>query len=184
MQFKEEYLKERIGEFLSNDAMNWLKKNGYFKAPASSKYHLAYEGGLFEHSLNVAKSLAELTIKLELNWDRPESPWIIGFFHDLCKIDQYIWNPVLSKYDWNSDQSIFGHGDKSIIYIEEHLFKLTDEEKACIRWHMGAFDDKTNWSNYTNAIHKYPNVLYTHTADMIASHIKEIDESVITKQEK
>lgn len=176
MQFKEEFVTTHLRTLINTESMNWLKKNNFFKAPASSKYHLAYEEGLFEHSKNVAKVLDELTTKLDLHWERPESPWIIGFFHDLCKTDQYIWNPVLHKYDWNTDQPVFGHGDKSIIYIEEHLFKLTDEEKACIRWHMGAFDDKTNWSNYTEAIHQYPNVLYTHTADMIASHIIEIED--------
>jgi hypothetical protein len=36
---------------------------------------------------------------------------------------------------------------------------------------MGAFDDKERWSYYNHAIKLYPNVLYTHTADMIASAI-------------
>ena len=38
-----------------------LKSDGFFTAPASTKYHGAYEGGLFEHSLNVTNSLVELT---------------------------------------------------------------------------------------------------------------------------
>lgn len=38
---------------------------------------------------------------------------------------------------------------------------------------MGAFTDKEEWNNYTRAIHKYPNVLWTHHADMIAAHIIE-----------
>ena len=52
--------------------------------------------------------------------------------------------------------------------------KLTDEEIACIRWHMGAFDEKENWKHYSYAVSQYPNVLYTHTADMIASQIHNI----------
>ena len=51
------------------------------------------------------------------------------------------------------------------------LGKLTEEEVACIRYHMGAFTDKELWNDYTAAVRKYPNVLWTHTADMIASHI-------------
>lgn len=160
-------------DILSEDAVKYLKKNGYFTAPASSKYHLAYEGGLFEHCCNVAMSLMALTSQLKLTWERDSSPIIIGLFHDLCKIDQYVWNPVLKKYEWNKDQTVLGHGDKSIIYIEENLLKLTDEEKACIRWHMGAFDEKENWTNYSNAIHEYKNVLWTHTADMMSTHIIE-----------
>ena len=39
-------------------------------------------------------------------------------------------------------------------------FILTEEEIACIRWHMGAFDDSKNWNKYNLAIQKYPNVLF------------------------
>ena len=35
---------------------------------------------------------------------------------------------------------------------------------------MGAYE-KDMWNEYDKAIIKYPNVLYTHTADMIASKI-------------
>lgn len=69
-----------------------LTEGGFFTAPASTKYHGAYEGGLFDH------------------------------------------------------------------------------------YHMGAFVDQKEWNDYTRAIHKYPNVLWTHTADMIAAHILEIDK--------
>lgn len=158
---------------ISEEAYKYLSKNKFFVAPASSKHHLAYEGGLFEHSVNVTLNLGQLTENLGLKWERPESSMLIGLFHDLCKIDQYLWDPVLKKYVWNKDQPVLGHGDKSIKYIEDNIIKLTDEEKACIRWHMGAFDEKENWTNYTNAIHKYPNVLWTHTADMMSTHITE-----------
>lgn len=52
--------------------------------------------------------------------------------------------------------------------------QLTDEELYCIRWHMGAFDDTENWKYYSGAIEKYPNVLYTHTADMVAAKILKV----------
>ena len=45
----------------------------------------------------------------------------------------------------------------------------------CIRDHMGAFVDRSEWNNYTQAIHAFPNVLWIHHADMIASHILEVD---------
>lgn len=50
------------------------------------------------------------------------------------------------------------------------------EEILCIRYHMGAFVDQKEWNDYTRAIHECPNVLWTHTADMIAAHILEIDK--------
>lgn len=153
-----------------------LGKLGFFKAPASTKYHGAYEGGLFDHSLETTKALVELTEKLGLEWQRPESPYIVGMFHDLCKCDNYIRDPEtgFSKYIYNPDIVIPGHGDKSVIMLSKYL-RLTDEEIACIRWHMGAYEtDPKMWNYYGKAIEQYPNVLYTHTADMIASKIKGV----------
>lgn len=149
-----------------------LNKLGFFTAPASTKYHGAYEGGLFDHSLETTKALVELTEKLGLKWERPESPYIVGMYHDLCKCDAYIKDG--DGYIYNSDTLLSGHGDKSVIILQQYK-KLTNEEIACIRWHMGAFEKDTKlWSYYTNAVNKYPNVLYTHTADMMASHIKRV----------
>lgn len=148
-----------------------LEKLGFFTAPASTKYHGAYEGGLFNHSLEVAKQLVKLTEKLGLTWERPESPYIVGMFHDLCKVDNYVWDIEADRYKYNPDIIIPGHGDKSVIMLQKHL-DLTDEEIACIRWYMGAYETDTKmWEYYGRAIEKYPNVLYTHTADMIASKI-------------
>lgn len=35
------------------DLLGWLQKSDFFTAPASTRYHGAYEGGLCEHSLDV-----------------------------------------------------------------------------------------------------------------------------------
>ena len=61
-------------------------------------------------------------------------------------------------------------------FLQNHISapRLTQEEIACIRYHMGAFTDKVEWNYYTNAIKTYPNVLWTHTADMVASQIYDI----------
>jgi hypothetical protein len=148
-----------------------LGEIGFFTAPASTKYHGAYEGGLFDHSLETAKSLVELTTKLNLKWERPESPFIVGMYHDLCKCDNYVKDFETDKYIYNPDIIIPGHGEKSVMILQKYM-SLTDEEIACIRWHMGAYETDTKmWSYYDKAIEKYPNVLYTHTADMIASKI-------------
>lgn len=178
---KNERRKEYV-TFMSGNACitaDTLDKLGFFTAPASTKYHGAYEGGLFDHSLETAKALVELTEKLGLKWERPESPYIVGMYHDLCKCDLYVPNKFdeigpYQKYVCNNDLIIPGHGDKSIIMLQRYTY-LTDEEIACIRWHMGAFETDTKmWNYYGKAIEKYPNVLYTHTADMIASRIKGI----------
>lgn len=147
-----------------------LKELGFFAAPASTRFHGAYEGGLFDHSYVVTEALLDLTEKLGLKWQRESSPYIVGLLHDLCKCDLYILTD--DGYIYNK-AAAKGHGDKSVEMISK-LFALTEEETACIRWHMGAFDEKKNWNCYNEAIKKFPNVLYTHTADMIAAQIKEI----------
>ena len=162
-----------VKNYIKEESIDWLIENGYFTAPASTKYHLAYEGGLFIHSLNVTVALNDLTKKLGLKWEKEESPILIGIFHDLCKIDAY--KLVDGVYVYNTDAPK-GHGDKSVDYIKEHINigrEWTEEELDCIRWHMGAFDDKDNWSKYSDAILKHENVLWTHTADMMASKLME-----------
>lgn len=37
----------------AKELIQWLESTDFFTAPASTKYHGAYEGGLCEHSLNV-----------------------------------------------------------------------------------------------------------------------------------
>ena len=147
---------------------------GFFTAPASIKYHGAYKGGLFDHSLATAKALVDLTNKLGLKWERPESPYIVGMYHDLCKCDDYVFDNEADKFVYNPNIIIPGHGEKSVIMIQNYI-SLTAEEIACIRWHMGAYETDTKlWNYYGRAIEKYPNVLYTHTADMIASKIEGV----------
>lgn len=165
-----------------------LDRMGFFDAPASTRHHGNYEGGLFDHSLEVAKQLVMLTDKLGLKWKTFNSPKVVGMYHDLCKCDLYV--PLVDnyivfhedktvdveavKYMYSPATTINGHGDKSLIFAMPHI-KLTDEEIHCIRWHMGAYEtDTKKWGFYGRAIAKYPNVLYTHVADMIASHIEGV----------
>lgn len=148
----------------------------FFNKPASISHHGQNSGDLFEHSFDVARNLVNLTEKLELKWDRPSSPYIVGLLHDLCKCDNYIHPPADADpehWEYNNAAILTGHGEKSVIMALK-ILPLTDEEIACIRWHMGAFDDRSNWNNYGHAVTVYPNVLYTHTADMIAARIHGI----------
>lgn len=162
--------KEFIGVIDGLD-VETLDALGFFTAPASTKYHGAYEGGLFDHSFQVAKELVNLTEKLGLKWKDPKSPIVVGLFHDLCKCDNYVYDIETNGYKYNPDIIIPGHGEKSVIMLQKYI-DLTDEEIACIRWHMGAYEkDPKMWEYFGRAVETYPNVLYTHTADMIASKI-------------
>ena len=166
---------ERIQKYLSfmpeeaRIPVEILEELGFFTAPASKKYHGAYEGGLFDHSYLVAEKLVDLTEKLGLVWERPRSPYLVGMFHDLCKCDLYVEEKP-GKYAWNDAVIYPDHGPKSVMLASRYL-RLTLEEEACIRWHMGAYEENTEmWDYYGHAVEKYHNVLFTHTADMFASH--------------
>lgn len=161
------------GNFNKGDFINYLIEKGFFKSPASRGFHGAFEGGLFEHSYQVTRALEKFTALLGLEWERKESPYIVGMFHDLCKMELYVQNDDSAGFHYNSELILNGHGEKSIILLQQHIL-LTEEEIMCIRWHMGAFDDSKNWEYYSRAVSAYPNVLYTHTADMIASKLQKI----------
>lgn len=75
-------------------------------------------------------------------------------------------------WEWNENQDIIGHGDKSVI-LAQQIMSLNQEEIMCIRYHMGPYmpGDK---EAYTRAIKKNENVLWVQTADMYASQILDM----------
>lgn len=151
---------------------HWLYFHSYFESPASTKYHGAYKGGLFDHSFEVARKLVELTdLGVCRTWENPTSPLIIGLFHDLCKCEEYQNNGDPAEWVRVDEDSTLlrGHGEKSVMMLSRFM-TLTEEEILCIRYHMGAFN-KEDVGLYSKAVHKYPNVLWTHTADMYASQV-------------
>lgn len=149
-----------------------LDERNFFDAPASTKYHGNYVGGLFDHSYEVTVALLKLTKQLNLHWERKESPYIVGMFHDLCKCDQYT-QYADGTFGYRNNLILTGHGEKSVI-IAQSIMNLTEEEILCIRWHMGAYEGEKAWNNLGAAIEVYPNVLYAHTSDMIASRVRGI----------
>lgn len=169
-----------IPHIITPEIIDQLQCMGFFEAPAAIHHHGAFTGGLFRHSAAVMNMLLVYTEQLELDWDRKESPYIVGMFHDLCKTDDYVpvsSSKVLGESEWgyNDKRLLTGHGDKSVIMLQQLLKgNVTMQEAMCIRWHMGAFDSKENWNAYGNAVACDQNILYTHTADMYASRVLDI----------
>jgi len=157
--------------------IKWLEQEtDFFTAPASTKYHLSKEGGLLEHSLNVYVELLD-----EYFEDNIESMIIVSLLHDICKANYYtvsernvkkdgFW--IKEPYYTVDDQFPVGHGEKSVMIIQRFI-KLSDEEVAAIRWHMGAYEPKENYGSLGQAFNKYPLALYLHIADLKATYIKE-----------
>ena len=98
MSSKEEFI-EIFTSCITRDGADKLldfleHKCDFFTAPASARYHGAYEGGLCDHSLNVYHCLVDYLQRervqelygLEYS---DESIAIVALLHDLCKIGCY-----------------------------------------------------------------------------------------------
>lgn len=179
-------LAEKSGFVVDDSFMNWLVNMGFFIKPASISFHGQQSGDLFRHSFAVADVLIDMTEKFDVEWERPQSPFIVGMFHDVCKMDDYMdenasdivmmgtGSPVSKNPKWvkNPAKLLKGHGDKSVMMLSQWI-NLTEEEMLCIRYHMGAYQTD-EWQEWDRAIRKYETVLWTHTADMYASKVMDI----------
>lgn len=179
--------------------ITFLQESDFFTAPASTKYHGSYEGGLAEHSLHVWYVLNEKNryYRLELPEDTIA---ITALGHDLCKVNFYKkemksvlkgkkpvtknkkvdgkWIEIEEEVnDWQeeevfvvNDRMPLGHGEKSVITLLKHI-QLTDLEIAMIRWHMGGYVSKDDYRDLSNAVEMYPTIIALHAADLEVSHL-------------
>lgn len=186
----EKLFKDNIKREGAEDFLNWLVSTDFFTAPASAKFHSAFEGGLCAHSINAYNRFLNL-VKNEYgenykNVISDESIAIIGLLHDICKVDTYVLDYKNVKVDGQwvqkpfyvyKDTLPYGHGEKSV-YIINGFIRLTREEAMAINWHMGGFDYRVQGGNYSieDAFYKYPTALLFHLADMQASYLDEIKE--------
>lgn len=181
-------MKEKILELLRSinrdgieDVIAFLEKTDFFTAPASTRFHGDYEGGLAEHSLKVYeildKKIKSGLIDINVNEDTIK---IVALLHDICKCNFYkvdYRNAKNAHGDWEKvpyytvDDTIpYGHGEKSVMMITEFM-KLTNEEKYAIRWHMGFTEPKEQYSTIGVAYKKYPLALMLFEADLEATYI-------------
>ena len=116
----------------------WLDNkisNDYFTAPASTKYHLSFPGGLAQHHLNVYRFFKAANREFNLGLSR-DSVIIVSVLHDICKCGLYLGANTAYKCD--KDIQKLGHAKHSISLIKTFI-DLTDEEEAIIKYHMGTF---------------------------------------------
>ncbi|MCC8042111.1 MAG: hydrolase [Oscillospiraceae bacterium] len=162
------------------------KQCDFFTAPASTRFHGSYEGGLLQHSLNVYDCL-----KSYMERDRvrniygltasDETIALTALLHDICKVNFYktdfrnvkndlgVWEKV--PYYTIDDQLPYGHGEKSV-YIITGFMRLTREEAFAIRFHMG-FSGSDDINLVGRAFEKFPLAYALHAADMEASYFLE-----------
>ena len=68
--------------------IDWLDSSDFYHAPASSRYHSAYEGGLCAHSLNVYDNLKLLNAQKNLGIGE-EAMKVAALLHDISKTNYY-----------------------------------------------------------------------------------------------
>ena len=176
--------RDKIRRSGREELLEWLEQSDFFSAPASTKYHGCYEGGLCEHSLNVYDQLLLLLRTYNLTTSE-ETAAIVALFHDLCKVNFYKKSTRnvkdengkwVEKEFWTiEEQSPLGdHADKSIIIIQQFM-KLTEQEINAIRAHMGGFDTSVKGGSYFigKIFEKSGLALLLHCADLTATYLLE-----------
>jgi hypothetical protein len=161
-----------------------MQKTDFFEAPASTRFHGAYEGGLLEHSMKVYEIFKEKVKNASIEIKSPDDTIIItALLHDICKANFYkvdyrnaknelgVWEKV--PYYTIEDQIPYGHGEKSVMMISEYI-RLTPEEKYAIRWHMGFTEPKEVYNTIGAAYTKYPLALLLFEADLEATYFYNI----------
>ena len=164
--------------------LDWLEnESDFYTAPASTKTHGAYEGGLLIHSLSVYRILSNFTKNIK-DAD-PASVTICALLHDLCKVNFYIKTvrnvKIPGERRWEEvegygidDTLPLGHGEKSM-YTAMRFIQLTEDEAMAIRWHMGGYDDAARayvgGMAQAAAFTKYPLAAALAIADMYDTYI-------------
>ncbi|MFQ5329733.1 MAG: HD domain-containing protein [Thermodesulfobacteriota bacterium] len=125
------------------------EQTSWITSPASTRFHLAYEGGLLAHSVNVASTLLQLRQILAPDIEE-ESCIIAGLFHDVGKVgmpDQPYYMPNPSKwhvknkginYIINQNLVHLDIATRSLFLVAQYI-PLSDEEAQAIRYHDGQY---------------------------------------------
>lgn len=178
--------REKITREGADKLLAYLESSDFFAAPASTRYHGNYEGGLCQHSLNVYDALVDILnrprVKEIYGISYPEeSIAIAALLHDLCKVNFYktsFRNVKNEQGKWESvpyytieDNLPYGHGEKSV-YIASGYMRLTRDEAFAIRYHMG-FSGPEDAGSVGKALEMFPLAWALCVADMEAAYFME-----------
>ena len=193
-QAKQEFIdiyKQNITREGSDKLLEYLlsDKSDFFTAPASTRFHGSYAGGLLEHSLNVYHCLKNYLSReraktvYKMNYSE-ESIAVCALLHDICKVNFYKTELRNTKDDTGQwvkvpyytidDQRPYGHGEKSV-YIIMSFMRLSREEAFAIRYHMG-FSTNDEPNQVGKAFEMFPLAFALSTADMEATYYLEGSE--------
>ena len=194
MDQREEFLdlfRQHVTRPGAEKLLEWLDTTDFFRAPASTRFHCACEGGLLQHSLNVYHALTDLFYE---EGESMESYVICALLHDLCKANYYkagtrnVKNESTGQWEkvptfHVEDAFPYGHGEKSVFLIERFM-RLKTAEAVAIRWHMGGFDDAARGGCFaiSEAYDAYPLAVKLHMADLAATYLYEKGTSQVPRR--
>ena len=132
--------------------IDWLLTTDFFKAPASTRFHDCFEGGLCFHTLRVCQRIVDLMhTAVFSDTSKLGDAIFCALVHDWCKINMYepymrnvkneqtgVWEKVQEYKYTNNPVLNLGHGVSSM-FIASRFFRLSTEEATAIRWHMGSW---------------------------------------------
>ncbi len=167
---------DKLIRFMENDT-TWLT------SPASTKYHLCKEGGLLEHSVNVAETMLKIRKALAPEISE-ESCIIVSLLHDLGKVGmpgrpQYLINEPTEKqqkdgfkpdapYKFNKELTYLSVPVRSL-FLASRYIDLTEKEVQAIVYHDGQYVE----DNRSVATHEEPLTLLLQYADSWSGFVVE-----------
>lgn len=168
------------------DLLKWVEQTDFYEAPASTRYHGSYEGGLSDHSAGVFFHLMDLCKLYECKASQ-ESIAIVSLFHDFCKIGFYKkamrwrkdkndkWEQY-ATYAVDEDFAYGGHGSKSVFLVQSFM-RLEPDEASAINCHMGAWDN-SQFCNPSAVYERNPLAWLLHVADEAETYNMKFKEGI------
>lgn len=175
-----------------------LEKSDFFIAPASSKYHNAFKGGLCQHCLNVYSNMQTLAKNIDTLdpacYDE-NSLIISALLHDISKMNIYEITTKnvkqyhsagskkddLGRFDWKTElgyatkenKFVYGNHEETSEYIARQYINLTIDESVAILHHMGGMSWDSSQTPLSTVFPVYSLALLLHIADMLATYVNE-----------
>lgn len=178
--------------------INKLCSSDFFTAPASTKYHCNYDGGLCEHSLNVYHNLVALCKNREGLDDscyNEDTLKITALLHDISKMNIYEKTSknekiycadgdkydVLGKFKWETslgwkvkdNKFVYGSHEETSEFIIRQFIPLTIDESVAVLHHMGSLGWDSAQDNIASVYSQYSLSLMLHIADMMSTYVDE-----------
>jgi hypothetical protein len=180
-------------DFDDNNLINYLDHNGFFEAPASTKYGHSYPGGLCQHSLEVCDIMMKLNSTLK-NPYPVESIILVALLHDIYKANYYedtfinkkVYNINGSKYDENgrydwvsekvykvkdaNDRLLISTGGVTSYMLISSFITLNNDETIAIVNSPIGLDNATYHMDLPNIMHRCNLLTLLHSAEIMSNY--------------